>query len=600
MAVMKRSQAETRYTWDLTRLFKTEEAFETEFKAVQGLTKEVALLAGTLGDRDGALFAIKQSFELQARFETLYSYAMMRQNEDTQDGAGQARLGRVMNLYGEVMAALAFMDPELLSLPEEKLAAYAKDADFSEYSVMLSEVMRRRAHTLSHEGESLLAMGMEALDTGRNASDMLRDADLRLGKVQTPEGPVELTDAGFLPLLQSPDRGVRRRAFTAMMDGYGRFGNTFAALYAGQVKADVFQAKARKYPSARAMSLFPDQVPEAVYDSLIDAVHGGLGTLNAYLELRRRKVGVARLHMYDLYCGDEEDLDVKPDIEEAFQIFLKAVAPLGEDYVRDASRALPERWIDVYENAGKRSGAYSTGGAHRKPPYVLLNHKNTYDGLSTLCHEMGHAMHTFYSDKAQPYAKSQYAIFVAEVASTTNEILLNEYLRRQYAGNRKAEAALVGNLLEHFRTTVFRQTLFAEFEMRAHAMAEAGESLTRETLSAMYYDIVKTYYGRSCQVDTCIQNEWMRIPHFYSPFYVYKYATGFCAAAALARNILSGDPEKIKSYRRFLTLGGSLPPIEELRIAGVDMESPEAVCSALDYFAELTLLYGELMEEGNA
>ena len=293
----------------------------------------------------------------------------------------------------------------------------------------------------------------------------------------------------------------------------------------------------------------------------------------------------------------ENGFDIALDIEDAFKVFLEAVKPLGEDYVKDASRALPERWMDVYETKNKRSGAYSCGSAYRTTPYVLLNHKNTYDGLSTLCHEMGHAMHSFYSNKTQPATKARYKIFVAEVASTCNEILLSEYLRKKYADNKQAQIALIGSLLQHFRTTVFRQTMFAEFEYKAHCMAESGESLTRDSLSAMYYDLNKLYYGGACKVDKEVAYEWMRIPHFYNSFYVYKYATSFCAAVALSRGILSGDKEKIAAYRRFLTLGGSMPPIEELKTAGVDMSTPQPVCDALDYFAELIMQYQNLLND---
>ena len=596
MAVLSRNEIDSKYKWDLTRLFATDEEWENEFAAIDGLAAEFSKRAGTLTSKEQVLEAFRAHAEILRRFEFLATYAMAKQNEDASVPLYQAMDDRTMSLGSRVVASASFMTPELLALPEETLDGYEADPDFADYNRLLSGIRRTRAHSLSREGEQLLAMAGEALSAPDQAAEMLRGLDLKLGNVRDEQGQrVPLTDAGFVLFLESGDRRVRRTAFRKMMTGYASMGNTFAALYAGQVKADLLYSRARNYDSCRAAIMDSEEVPESVYDSLITAVHEGIGTMDAYLELRRKKIGVSRLHMYDLYYGNEQGFEIHPDIEESFDLFLKAVAPLGEDYVKDASRALPERWIDVYENEGKRSGAYSTGGAYGATPYVLLNHKNNYDGLSTLCHEMGHAMHSFYSNAAQPYPKADYSIFVAEVASTTNEILLNEYLRKQYKDDPAAQRALVGNLLEHFRTTVFRQTLFAEFELRAHQLAEAGESLTSDRLSQLYLEIVKTYYGKKVAVDPCVASEWMRIPHFYSPFYVYKYATSFCAAISLARGILSGDPEKVAQYRRFLTLGSSLPPIEELRIAGVDLSTPEPVTQALDVFAELVYEYQTLL-----
>ncbi len=593
-----RSELDPRYTWDLSRIFESDEAWEAMFTAVQADVGAFSQRAGTLGDgREAVLGALNAYMEIAKRTEALYTYAMMRQNEDSTQSRYQAMYSRAATLANDVGAGSAFLTPELLSLPEGTLEALIADPAFGEYDVFLKGVLRMKPHTLSAREEQLLAMAGEVANVPENAYDMLSDADLDLGKTRGEDGrKVPLTDAGLMPLLSSADRAVRKSAYVNIMNGYGRMGNTIAALYAGQVKADLFASQARGYHSAREAALYPDEIDESVYDSLIDAVHGGIGTLDAYLSIRKRQLGVPVLHMYDLYAERKDGFDIAPDIEESFAIFLESVAPLGEDYVRDASRALDERWIDVYETKNKRSGAYSCSGAYWTTPYVLLNHKNTFDGLSTLCHEMGHAMHTYYSSKAQPYAKADYTIFVAEVASTCNEILLCEHLRARYAGNTKAQIALIGSMLEHFRTTVFRQTMFAEFEHEAHRLAEQGESLTRERLCALYAQLNKHYYGHSCKVDKETANEWMRIPHFYSPFYVYKYATGFCAAVALARGILSGDAQRVEAYRRFLTLGGSMPPIEELKVAGVDMSTPEPVCQALDYFAELVLEYGQLTQ----
>ena len=596
---LTRATVDPRYTWDVTRIYASDEAWEQAYAALREDGKAFAALAGTLSSgREAILTAISRYAKLEAAMSRVYCYAMMKQNEDTTVGKYQGMLAQAASLASELGADGAFLMPELLALPDGTLEALIDDPDFAEYDAMLRSALRMKPHTLTAREEQLLAMAGDVCGAPENAYDLLTDADMDLGMTRGEDGKkTKLTDARLLSFLNSHDRAVRKAAYVNTMNGYGKLGNAISALYAGQVKADVFMAKARGYESARQAALYPDEVGEDVYDSLIEAVHGGIGTLSEYLRIKKEQLGLSVMHMYDMYVDIDTGFDIRMDIGEAFDTFLKAVAPLGEDYVQDASRALPERWIDVYETKNKRGGAYSCGSVHDTTPYVLLNHKKTYDGLSTLCHEMGHAMHSFYSNKTQPEAKAEYTIFVAEVASTCNEILLSEYLMKQYEGNREAQIMLVGNLLEHFRTTVFRQTMFAEFEHKAHRMAEADKPLTKDSLCEMYYDLNKLYYGGACKVDKEVANEWMRIPHFYSSFYVYKYATGFCAAVALARGILSGDPEKLAAYRKFLTLGGSMPPIEELKVAGVDMSTPQPVCEALDYFAELVGVYSGLLSQ---
>ena len=596
---LTRATVDPRYTWDVTRVYESDEAWERAFAEVKEKAAALAAKAGTLSGGDGAILAVLRAVDaMNTQLSGVYCYAMMKQNEDTTQGAYQALLGRAATLASEAAASCAFLTPELLALPEGTLERLIGDPRFADFDAMLRSVLRLKPHTLSDREEKLLAMAGDVCGACENAYDMLTDADMDLGMTRGEDGKkTKLTDARLLTLLSSPDRAVRRSAYVNTMNGYAKQGNAIAAMYAGQVKADLFMSRARGYDSARQAALYPDGIDEAVYDSLIDAVHGGIDTLCEYLRIKKEQLGLPALHLYDLYADVPSGFDVKLGIEEAFDTFLQAVAPLGADYVADASRALKDRWIDVYETKNKRGGAYSSGGVYWTAPYVLLNYKETFDGLSTLCHEMGHAMHSFYSNRTQPSAKADYTIFVAEVASTCNEILLAEFLMRRHADDRGAQIALVGSLLEHFRTTVFRQTMFAEFEHKAHQMAEAGESLTRDSLCAMYYDLNKQYYGRACRVDKEVENEWMRIPHFYSSFYVYKYATGFCAAVALARGILSGDPEKVAAYRKFLTLGGSMLPIEELKVAGVDMSTPQPVCEALDYFAELVMRYRELLTQ---
>ena len=595
---LTRATVDPKYTWDLTRLYDCDEAWETAFAKAKETGDALAAKAGTLaGGKDAVLAALRLGDELEQAISRIYTYAMMKQHEDTTVGKYQAMMGRAATLASESAAKAAFITPELLALEDGVVEGYIADPDFADFDASLKNTLRMKPHTLSAREEQLLAMAGDVCGASENAYDMLTDADMDLGTTRGEDGKkTKLTDVRLVSFLLSRDRAVRKAAYTNVMNGYGKLGNAIAALYAGQVKGDIFNCKARGYKNCRESYLYGDEVGEDVYDSLIDAVHGGVGTLAEYLCIKKEQIGLPQMHMYDMYVGVDTGFDINMDVEEAFATFLEAVKPLGEDYVADASRALPDRWIDAYETQNKRGGAYCTS-VYGVAPYVLLNHKKTYDGLSTLCHEMGHAMHSYYSEKTQPSAKAGYTIFVAEVASTCNEILLSEYLLKKYEGNRAAQIMLVGNLLEHFRTTVFRQTMFAEFEHKAHLMAENGESLTKENLCAMYYDLNKLYYGKACKVDKEVQYEWMRIPHFYSSFYVYKYATGFCAAVALARNVLSGDQEKVAAYRKFLTLGGSMPPIEELKVAGVDMSTPQPVCEALDYFAELVMQYKELLSQ---
>ena len=595
---LTRSTVDSKYTWDLRRIYESDDAWENAFAQAKAQGDEIAAMAGTMKDgKQAVLAALKLEDALGQNLSCIYTYAMMKQHEDTTVGKYQAMMGRAGTLVSEAMAKAAFLTPELLSLEDGTLETYIADPDFADFDSALKKALRAKPHTLDAAGERLLAMAGEVCGACENVYDMLTDADMDLGKTRDEDGKkAKLTDARLHSFLISPDRAVRKAAYTNVMNGYGKLGNAIAAMYAGKVKADIFNCQARGYKNCRESYLYQDEVEESVYDSLIDAVHGGIDTLAEYLRIKKEQTGLAHMHMYDMYLGVDTGFDIQMDIDEAYETFLEAVKPLGEDYVADAARALGERWIDVYETTNKRSGAYCTS-VHRTTPYVLLNHKKTYDGLSTLCHEMGHAMHSFYSNANQPSAKADYTIFVAEVASTLNEILLSEYLLKKYEDNRAARIMLIGHLLEHFRTTVFRQTMFAEFEHKAHLMAEEGESLTKENLCAMYYDLNKLYYGKAAKVDKEVANEWMRIPHFYSSFYVYKYATGFCAAVALARNVLSGDSEKVAAYRRFLTLGDSMPPIEELKVAGVDMSTPQPVCEALDYFAELVMEYRQLLSE---
>ena len=586
------------YKWDASHIYPSQEDWEKDYQQIEEWSRELAAFAGTMKEgKETVLKALRLLSLASEHLSRLFSYAETRLNSDNSDSLCQALEGRAISLATRFSAAGAFLSPELLSLPGEVLQEYLQDPDFRDFDVLLKELEHRRPHVLSAEVETILANAGEALGASGNIYDMLTEVDMKLGKVRGEDGkPVELTHAIFGSLRTSPDRAVRKAAFEKMFKTYGSYGSTFAATYSANVKADVFAARTRGYASAREAALYPDNIPLSVYDNLIQAVHDAIPTLNAYSEMRREFLKVPRVHLYDLYVPMVNSLSDKLEYEDSFKLFVKAVEPLGKDYQEVVTKAKDSNWIDVYETPNKTTGAYSNGAAYGVHPYVLLNYRPDVDGLLTLAHEMGHAMHSYYSNGNQPFIKSDYTIFVAEVASTCNEVLTIQSLRKHYQGNREAQAALIGHLLEGFRTTVFRQTMFAEFELKAHEMEESGKPLTKESLNSLYYDLNKLYYGGGCVVDKVIENEWAFIPHFYRSFYVYKYATGFCAAVALANRILTGGEEAVAAYRKFLTLGGSMSPIEELKVAGVDMSTPEPVNAALDWFAELLADFSELMQ----
>lgn len=587
--VLLRKDVPAQAQWQTSHIYASQEEWEKDFQWIQEKARELAAYAGTLKNgKDTVLSLLKTYAESSEHLSRLYTYASCNLNVDNGDSFNQGVMARTQTLYAQYSAAVAFLSPELLKLPKATLKSYIADPDFADFDTILKDLERMRPHTLSSEVETLLASGQEVFGATGNVYDMLTDVDMSLGKVKDEDGKqVELTHARYGSMLESPDRSVRKAAYERMMKAYAAYGSTFAATYAGNVKGDVFLARAHGYQSAREAALYPDDIPVSVYDNLLKAVHDALPVLHAYCGMRKEAFNIPTVHMYDLYAPMTKDFQMKLTFDEAYELLLEAVAPLGKDYQDVVRSAKDGGWIDVYENKGKTTGAYSNGSAYGVHPYVLLNFRPELDGLLTLAHEMGHAMHSYYSNQAQPFVKSDYTIFVAEVASTCNEVLTINALRKKFAGNQAAQQALIGRLLEGFRTTVFRQTMFAEFEMKAHAMEEAGQPLTRESLNAMYYDLNKQYYGGGCRVDKVVENEWMRIPHFYRSFYVYKYATSFCAAVALADKILHGTPEDVAAYRRFLTLGGSISPIEELKTVGIDMSTPAPIEAALDVFASL-------------
>ena len=579
-----RSQQDPRYLWDLTALYATEQDFEQDFERAGACLEQVKAWQGKVHEDPRA--AIRASTALEEVLEKLYTYAGLHRDEDTGDEQRQALAARMESLIVKAQSETAFLSPELLMLPDETLEEMQKDASFADYSEMIRLLRREKSHILPAEQEALLAAMGEVMDAPDDIFSKFNDADLPLPKVPDEEGNmVQLTHGNFGPLLRSRNREVRKAAFEGMNGTFEKFRNTVSAAYAGSVKGDVFRARARKYESARQASLYPLEIPETVYDNLLAEVENALPALAEYMQIRKEKLGVDELHLYDLYVPMISDFDMKLSYEEACELVCEGLQPLGEAYIATLREAFKSGWIDVYENKGKRSGAYSWGsyGAH---PYVLLNHTDDLGGAMTLAHELGHAMHSFYSNQKQCFTKAGYSLFVAEVASTCNEVLLMRHLLKKFEDNKPAKAFLLNQLLEEFRTTVFRQTMFAAFEKESHAMYERGEPLTGDALSRVYLALNEKYYGSGCVVDKVIENEWMRIPHFYRNFYVYQYATGFSAAVAIAGRILKLGAPAVEDYKKFLSAGCSVPPIEALKYAGVDMEQPTAVQEAMQVFRD--------------
>ena len=582
-AVKARNEMNPRFQWDLTPIFESDGAWRSALTEAEAAVKALADLPGTLGASVEALAgALDRVTAAEQKAERVYEYAFLKKSGDNGDPAAQEMEARAMSLLVQLETATAFLEPELLKIPEATLAGWMGEDALRTYRHFIEDATRRRAHTLDDQGERLLAMLGDAAQTPGNAFDMFESVDMKLPAVTGEAGEkVQLTHGGFSVLRESRDARVRREAFEAYFGAFGDYINTLATIYGGAVKLDCFYADARGFGDACEAALFGNNVPVSLYDTLVDTVHSALPAMRDYLDLRRRALGLDELHLSDLYAPIVEDVDFNMPYERAQALVKAALRPLGEEYQQLLDRAFAERWIDVYENTGKSTGAFSSGvyGVH---PYVMLNYTDTLDDAYTLAHELGHAMHSFFSDRAQDYANHDYRIFVAEVASTVNEVLLTRYLLETET-DPKRRAYVLNHFLEGFRTTVFRQTLFAEFERKAHALYQSGTPLTAQTLNAVYRELNGLYYAGS-ENDAFADVEWSRIPHFYSAFYVYQYATGFSSAVTIADGILSsGDASH---YLKFLTTGGSDYPIEELKLAGVDLTKPDALRHAMAAFKD--------------
>ena len=587
-SIPKRSEVPEEMTWNLKDMFESDQAWMAEYEAMKEFPAKIAAFQGTLARSAQDLLAwFRLQDEIELRLSVLMGYASCKGDEDTGNSFYQDVRGKAMNVYVSIASAAAFATPEIMAIADETLDQfYAQQPELETYRRSLYQIRRRKDHILSPAEERLLASAGEMANASENIAGVFRNADQIFPDVTDSQGNVHpLTDATFVPLLTSPDRELRRRAFETYYKQLGQYKNTIAATLDGQFKQLCFFSNARHYDSTIQASLDATEVPVPVYMNLIEAVHNNLDKMYRYVALRKKLLGVDELHMYDVYTPIVADADQAITYEQAKETVLEALQVLGDDYVDLLKEGFSNRWIDVYENVGKRSGAYSSGNS-RPHPYVLLNHKDNLDCQFTLAHEMGHALHSYHSCKYQPVSTSDYVIFVAEGASTCNEVLLMRHLLKKTT-DKKQRAYLINHFMDQFKGTVYRQTMFAEFELAMGKMAESGQALTADALCQKYHELNKLYFGPDMVSDDQIALEWARIPHFFYNYYVFQYATGFSAAVAIANRILKEGAPAVADYKKFLSGGCSTDPISLLKIAGVDMSSPEPVNSALALFGEL-------------
>ncbi len=583
MELKNRSEMNPEYMWDLSAIYPNEQSWENALQCATEKVKTLAEIPGTLATSlesfKGGLDAIYSAMEL---IERVANYAFLKKAGDNGDTRNQEMEARCIALITAFQSAIAFLNPEILGMDAEKLESFMRDDSVKTYRHMIEDIRRMRAHTLDANGEKMLAMLSDAAGTPKNVFEMFESVDMTFPNVIDENGnEAPLSHGTFSIYRESKSAAVRKDAFEKYFGEFGKYINTLTATYSGSVKFDCYNAAVRGYSGACEAALDEDNVPVSLYDNLVSSIETGLGTMRRYLAMRKKALHLDELHLYDLYVPMIDEVDFDMPYERAQELVLAATKPMGEEYGRLLRRAFSERWIDVYENKGKTTGAFSAGvfGVH---PYVLLNYTNKLDDAFTLAHELGHSMHSYHSDTTQDIVNHDYRIFVAEVASTVNEVLLTKYLLNVET-EPKRRAYILNHFLEGFRTTVFRQTLFAEFERKAHDMYQNGEPLTAEALNKVYHDLNAKYY-QGAVIDPITDIEWARIPHFYRAFYVYQYSTGFCSAVTIADKLFRG--EGVEDYLKFLSTGGSDYPLNELKIAGVDLLKPEAIENAMRVFAE--------------
>lgn len=586
--VAKRQEIPEKYRWCLEDIYNDDALWEKDFKLIKDMLPEIAKFKGSFGkSAETLLSCLELKDKVNRLLEKLFVYAQMRRDEDNSNSKYQAMADRAEGLSNEVEKEISFITPEIINIPQDRIDKYLnEETRLKVYRHYLDSVIRMKAHVLSPDEERIISMAGDISQVPENTFRMLSHADMKFPTVKNEEGEdVELSEGRYYQLSRSSSREVRKNAFEQFYSTYKKYENTFAATFNGTIKKDIFYAKVRNYNGALEAALFPDNIPEAVFDNVVNTVNNNLKPLHRYIDIKRRALGIEKVHMYDIYAPIAKDIKIKVPFEEGVDTVLKGLKPLGDKYISLLKKGFESRWIDVYENQGKTNGAYSWG-AYDTNPYVLLNYNGMLPDVLTIAHEMGHSIHSFLSRKEQPYIYSEYTLFCAEVASTTNEAILIDYLLKT-TKDKNMRIYLLSQHLEEIRTTIYRQTMFAEFEKKAHELVEKGEALTAQLLSKIWHEINVKYYGSDIAVDDAVDIEWARVPHFYWNFYVYKYVTGYAAALTLSKKIIEEGESAVKNYIEFLKSGGSDYSITLLKKAGVDMTKPEPLENAVKVFEGL-------------
>ena len=586
MEVKERSEIQQQYKWDLTSLFESDEKWEEKLASLKGQQQVALSYQGKLDNAQTIYQYLKWDYSITSDLSDLFCYASLRHSEDTRDSSATSMYSRIYSLYVEISSASAFARPEILSLQDDKLKAIIEDDQLKDYKFMLEDLYREKKHTLSAKEEIVISSFGESFAAASEISESLRDSDLTFDDIVDDEGKkYPLSESSYIHYQMSDDRTLRKSAFESYYKTYKQHIHTFASAYRAQVKTAVTEARLRGYGSSREMSLSKNNIPLSVYDNLIESVHRHLNLMYRYLAIRKKLLSVDELHYYDVYAPLSKGSNKQYTYKQAQQMVLEAVSPLGKEYQKKVQQAFDEKWVDVYPNVGKSNGAYSSGTYHSNP-YIMMNFNGSLDSVSTLAHEMGHSLHTYLTNSHQPVQYSDYSLFVAEVASTVNENLLIDQLL-QNCNDPRERLALLNEYLEGFKGTVYRQTMFAEFEMKAHQMAQQGQSLDCDSLSEVYENLIKLYFGDELVIDPEVKYEWARIPHFFNPFYVYVYATGYTSAVAIKEGILKQGQSAVDRYLQFLSMGSSDYPLNELKHAGVDLTSSESIDRAFEKLEEI-------------